>query len=88
VEQPLTHPLGKDHEIAALRAALHFVMVGGNHLASILINCDGGDFAKRFPPYDDPDTFKEKFLGPQSYDIWICWSAIMRARDVSRGTSQ
>jgi hypothetical protein len=56
------------------------VLIGGNHLASFLIGKLGGDFAVRFPPTMPVEQAVEAIDDTDVLDVWICWSAIMRAR--------
>ena len=62
-----------DAEIERLRAALRDVMVGGNHLATVL---GIGHLAAGSSHEAALD-----FYGPgPNYDVWCCWNAIMQAR--------
>jgi hypothetical protein len=56
------------------------VLVGGNHLASVLIDWLGPDFAYTFPPTADHGDVRAK-MGGNAYEVWCCWAAIMRARN-------
>ena len=59
--------------IAALEGALEGVMVGGNHLVSII----GVDH----PLYiAAPDYALAHYGAGEKYDAWCCWHAIMHAR--------
>lgn len=85
----------KDAEIAALKAecdrwesragqlaaAIDHVMIGGNHLASALIQWLGAG-ESTFPPYSTPhDKAGEIIADVNQYDAWVCWKSIMEARD-------
>lgn len=60
-------------EVVRLRAALRDVMVGGNHLATVL---GIGHLASGSSHEAALD-----FYGPgPNYDVWCCWNAIMQAR--------
>ncbi len=60
-------------EIARLRAALDTVMIGGNHLVSII-----GVTHPQAGPHHNAAL---EFYGPgHQYDAWCCWNAIMLAR--------
>lgn len=63
------------------------VLIGGNHLANVLIGRLGPDFSTRFPP-----TMKAGYavtaMDNDTYDVWCCWAAIMRARDESSTESE
>lgn len=73
----------KDAEIAALRAHLESIMVGGNHLASALIGMLGA--GETFPGYlTDPDVARANIKDVDRYDCWVCWSTIMKVRDAIR----
>jgi Lar family restriction alleviation protein len=63
---------GQAHD-AGLLEALDGVMIGGNHLA-LLIGAD-------HPPHE-ADTFValEHYGAGDTFEIWCCWRAIMRAR--------
>jgi citrate lyase beta subunit len=69
----------KDAEIARLREALEMVMIGGNDLVTQL--------PVDHPPPDTPPLEALQYLGAGAgYDVWCCWSAIMRARAALRET--
>lgn len=74
-------------EVARKDAALHDLMVGGNHIASGLVMNLGADFSTRFPFDAAPQAVyswlqEEGKLGPGHalYDMWCCWAAMMKAR--------
>ena len=59
--------------IAQLEAALQKVMIGGNHLATII--------GATHPQAGTHPAGALKFYGPgHQYDAWCCWNAIMVAR--------
>jgi hypothetical protein len=59
--------------IEQLEAALQKVMIGGNHLATII----GGTH----PQAGTHHAAALEFYGPgHQYDAWCCWNAIMNAR--------
>jgi len=59
------------------------LLIGGNHLASVLINRLGaGD--NKFPPYSKEISEVEGKLSGDNLDLWICWRGIMRFRDYIR----
>lgn len=60
--------------------ALESVMVGGNHLASILLDKVGPDFAERFPPDMEPQDALRILCATTEYNVWSCWREIMLAR--------
>jgi len=66
--------------IAALRSALESVMVGGNHLANMLIGQIGAGFAESFPPDMDHETALRQLCATDAYAVWCCWRAMMNAR--------
>ena len=56
-----------------LRAALESVMIGGNHLATII--------GATHPQAGVHHEAALQFYGPgHQYDAWCCWNAIMQAR--------
>jgi hypothetical protein len=56
-----------------LRAVLETVMIGGNHLVSII----GATHPQTGPHYEAA----LQFYGPgHKYEAWCCWNAIMEAR--------
>ena len=66
-------PLEAADEIERLRAALESVMVGGNHLATII--------GATHPQVGTHYEAALQFYGPgHQYDAWCCWNAIMEAR--------
>jgi len=67
-------------EIQRLRELLDRVMVGGNHLANVLIGKLGGGFADRYPPSMDAHDALEAIGANDEYEVWCCWRAIMQAR--------
>ena len=59
--------------IAQLEAALQKVMIGGNHLATII--------GATHPQAGTHPAGALEFYGPgHQYDAWCCWNAIMVAR--------
>lgn len=75
------------HESKSCTSVPESVLVGGNHLATVLIGWLGPDFSYRFTPYMDADAAREKIIeayGTNAYDVWCCWRAIMLARDVHK----
>lgn len=62
------------------------ILTGGNHLANVLTQIIGPEFAKKYPPDMAPDLVLECFhqkyafgsAASQHFDIWSCWAAIMR----------
>jgi hypothetical protein len=62
-------------ENARLREALRSVMIGGNHLASIL----GADH--HLPHTVSSLDALEHYGAGDKYDAWCCWKSIMKARD-------
>jgi hypothetical protein len=57
------------------------ILIGGNHLANVLIGRLGGNFSTRFPPTMAHNDALEGIRDVEIYDVWCCWAAIMRARD-------
>lgn len=62
--------------------ALESCMIGGNHLAHILIKNLGADFCDKYPPDSDHRVVLEALGVGDNYDVWCCWAQIMKARDV------
>lgn len=62
------------------REALERTMIGGNHLATVLIGQLGAGFAERYPPEMDPQDALRTLCATDTYEIWCCWRAIMLAR--------
>ena len=67
--------------ILKLRAAVDLMLVGGNHLASYLIGRLGAGFADDLPPHTPHDEARARIRSQDDYEVWCCWSAIMRARN-------
>lgn len=63
------------NENAQLKAALQSVMIGGNHLASIL---GPDDHLEHTASYEN--ALKHYGAGDK-YEVWCCWKSIMDARD-------
>jgi hypothetical protein len=63
------------NENAQLKAALQSVMIGGNHLASII----GPD--AHLPHTALYADALEHYGAGAKYDAWCCWKSIMDARD-------
>lgn len=80
VRDPYGNPLKRDATITTLRAenehlraALESVMIGGNHLATII--------GATHPQAGVHHEAALQFYGPgHQYDAWCCWNAIMQAR--------
>jgi hypothetical protein len=65
-------------EVERLRAALETVMIGGNHLVSMI----GATHPQTGSHYEAA----LQFYGPgHKYDAWCCWNAIMLARAALSG---
>jgi hypothetical protein len=72
--------LSQENRIAELEKALELCMTGGNHLANVLIGKLGGAFHERYPVGADHDAVLEAMGYGDTYEVWCCWNAIMRAR--------
>lgn len=74
----------KPSEATVYERAIETMLVGGNHLASVLIGELGGGFADRFPPTADHEEVRRQMafdgIDHDVYEIWCCWNAIMSAR--------
>lgn len=66
--------------IGKYASAFNMFLTGGNHLASLLIGNLGPGFADEYPFNADPNEVREKMGYCDSYEIWCCWSALMKAR--------
>jgi hypothetical protein len=62
------------------------IMVGGDHLANVLISKLGPNFAEKVPSDLDAESALRILCATPEYDVWCCWAAIMRARDGSPTT--
>src|SRR3990167_6130191 len=69
-------------EICRLTKAIEIIEVGGNHLANILIGKLGGNFASEYPPDLDQESALRRLCATDTYDVWTCWAAIMRAKEI------
>lgn len=63
------------------QTALKSMLIGGNHLANVLIGRLGPGFAKEFPPTREPDEALRLMGAGDDYEVWCCWRAIMLARN-------
>jgi hypothetical protein len=66
----------------ALVEALELCLTGGNHIAGLLVDKLGPGFAERWPPDTDHEIALHSLHATDNYDLWCCWAAIMRARDL------
>ena len=71
--------LAKENE--RLKWALDQCFVGGNHLASMLIDSLGADFAEKYPYDLDAESAMRMLNDTQEHEIWVAWSCIMTARE-------
>lgn len=72
-------------ENAKLKQAVEMMSIGANHIACVLIGRLGAGFADKFPPQMPAWQVLEKLGAGDDYEIWCCWSAAMRTRDVLEG---
>jgi hypothetical protein len=63
-----------------LEQAVDRCLIGGNHIASQLINRYGADFCDQYPYTGEGPSQNGDVL---FYDLWACWANIMRARDIA-----
>ena len=70
-----------NQKCAELAAALKRMGIGGNHLASALVNKLGaGD--DTFPPYTTTyEEARKAIKDPNDADLWVCWQIMMQIRD-------
>lgn len=71
-----------------LRAALELTMVGGNHLAGVLVDRLGPGFAEHLEPDTPHEIALHALKATLNYEVWCCWSAIMRARQALNPTGE
>ena len=69
--------------VDGMREALDLCLVGGNHIASVLIGRLGGGFAGALSPDASHEFARSRIPDLDTYEIWCCWSAIMRAREMA-----
>lgn len=69
-------------EITLLRLAIYQQSKGANHIASQLIHRMGADFVDKCPHTGDGPVWEGDGT---NYDMWHCWAAAMRARDMLNG---
>lgn len=67
-------------QLTSLREALDLALIGGNHLAHVLIGKLGAGFAEKYPPDEDPTIVLHSLCATDTYDVWCCWAALMNAR--------
>lgn len=67
----------------ALREALDLCLTGGNHIATVLIGRLGGGFAGPLSPDASHEFARARIADQDTYEIWCCWSALMRAREMA-----
>ncbi len=60
------------------KAFIEDVLVGGNHLANILIGRLGGDFSTHWQPTMHWESARESIVDEDTFDVWVAWAAIMR----------
>jgi hypothetical protein len=62
-------------KLGKLQAAFERCLIGGNHLA-VHIDLDGPDWRA------EPDAGLAHYGAGPAYDAWMCWRAIMQAREM------
>jgi hypothetical protein len=75
-----------DQQSGELREAWDRVMVGGNHLANVLIAKLGPYFPSKWPPEMHPEEAIRTLCATVEYDVWCCWRAIMLSRQALAST--
>jgi hypothetical protein len=84
IEEPVVSFMeiaGDTGSIERLREAYDLCGRGGNHLAGVLISRLGA--GEGFPAYGSKHEDVLKKLGAgENYELWCCWDAGMRARDI------
>ena len=66
-----------------LAQAIDICLTGGNHLVAPLQRKLGVDFPEKYPPTADYWKTLEEIGEGATFDVWVCWAAIMRARDLA-----
>lgn len=79
---------GLVERIERLEKALGRTMVGGNHLANILLGKLGGDFHGKYPATLTPDEGLQLIGSNDQYDAWSCWREIILTRVVLQPESK
>ena len=69
------------NKLQKVKEALERVLIGGNHLATVLIKNVGADFADKCPPDMEHEDALRILCATDEYEIWCCWNAIMNARE-------
>ena len=69
------------NKLQKVQEALERVLIGGNHLATVLIKNVGADFADKCPPDMEHEDALRILCATDEYEIWCCWNAIMNARE-------
>ena len=81
VSQLQARAIEAERQCAELAAALNQIGIGGNHLASALINKLGAG-TDTFPPYNATYEQAQSVIpDPNDRDLWVCWQTLMRVRD-------
>lgn len=57
------------------------MLIGGNHLANVLIGKLGASFSEVWPFDMDHEDALRTLCATDEYEVWCCWSAMMRARE-------
>jgi len=70
-------------QIVQLATALEMALIGGNHLANVLIGRLGAGFSENYPKDMDHETALRRLCATDEYEIWCAWAALMNARDVA-----
>lgn len=68
--------------IHALETALNRCLIGGNHIAGVLIDRLGARFSTDYPPGSEHRDVRAALTSQEDYEIWCCWNALMCARSV------
>jgi hypothetical protein len=72
----------------AVALGIDAALVGGNHLASLLIGWLGADFPEWYPVTDDPRSVAERMGYGPAFDVWCGWRGIMRLRALATPVQQ
>jgi hypothetical protein len=71
-----------DH-MCRINDALRHALIGGNHLANVLIKNLGPDFANKYPPDVDTKGVLHILGATDNYEVWVAWRALMQARAIA-----
>lgn len=68
-------------DLKKVEEVLECTLIGGNHLATVLIKNIGADFADKCPPDMEHEDALRILCATDEYEVWCCWAAIMNAKE-------